>query len=205
MHPFVSRLCNFTPLTEDRKKNRREKETHQALVPRRINSAHCREPHCLFANLNSTYLGNLCLSIFYLRFLSGRIAALSAMSTIPQGPVEARSLSSVTTIASNPPAYPRNPTHEKHEPLSLYIVRVPGSKGMNQFTVLTLWFLSFGLESPIVAPCCCFNNQMNITILTAISMRRHLPLTSQTPDQIQCLCRGDQCLSILSPRRDSRR
>ncbi|CAI7568098.1 unnamed protein product [Penicillium glandicola] len=50
------------------------------------------------------------------------------MSTIPQGPVEARSLSSVTAIASNPPAYPRNPTHEKHEPLSLYIVRVPGSK-----------------------------------------------------------------------------
>ncbi|CAG8299029.1 unnamed protein product [Penicillium salamii] len=50
------------------------------------------------------------------------------MSTVPQGPVEARSLSSVTAIASNPPAYPRNPTHEKHEPLSLYIVRVPGSK-----------------------------------------------------------------------------
>ncbi|CAI7580217.1 unnamed protein product [Penicillium crustosum] len=50
------------------------------------------------------------------------------MSTIPQTPVEARSLSSVTNIASNPPAYPRNPTHEKHEPLSLYIVRVPGSK-----------------------------------------------------------------------------
>lgn len=50
------------------------------------------------------------------------------MSTVPQGPVEARSLSSVTNIASNPPAYPRNPTHEKHEPLSLYIVRVPGSK-----------------------------------------------------------------------------
>lgn len=55
------------------------------------------------------------------------------MSTVPQGPVEARSLSSVTNIASNPPAYPRNPTHEKHEPLSLYIVRVPGSKGMNKF------------------------------------------------------------------------
>ncbi|KAJ5504106.1 hypothetical protein N7463_006980 [Penicillium fimorum] len=50
------------------------------------------------------------------------------MSTVPQGPIEARSLSSVTAIASNPPAYPRNPTHEKHEPLSLYIVRVPGSK-----------------------------------------------------------------------------
>ncbi|OQD90734.1 hypothetical protein PENANT_c001G02078 [Penicillium antarcticum] len=50
------------------------------------------------------------------------------MTTVPQGPVEARSLSSVTAIASNPPAYPRNPTHEKHDPLSLYIVRVPGSK-----------------------------------------------------------------------------
>ncbi|KAJ5990081.1 hypothetical protein N7522_010288 [Penicillium canescens] len=50
------------------------------------------------------------------------------MTTVPQGPIEARSLSSVTAIASNPPAYPRNPTHEKHEPLSLYIVRVPGSK-----------------------------------------------------------------------------
>ncbi|CAG8191495.1 unnamed protein product [Penicillium olsonii] len=50
------------------------------------------------------------------------------MSAVPQGPVEARSLSSVTAIASNPPAYPRNPTHDKHDPLSLYIVRVPGSK-----------------------------------------------------------------------------
>ncbi|KAJ5281072.1 hypothetical protein N7478_006444 [Penicillium angulare] len=46
----------------------------------------------------------------------------------PQGPVEARSLSSVTAIASNPPAYPRNPTHEKLDPLVLYIVRVPGSQ-----------------------------------------------------------------------------
>ncbi|KAL3446620.1 hypothetical protein BJX65DRAFT_111973 [Aspergillus insuetus] len=44
------------------------------------------------------------------------------------GPVEARSLSSITTIASNPPAYPRNPTQKKLEPLVLYIVRVPGSK-----------------------------------------------------------------------------
>ena len=53
------------------------------------------------------------------------------MSTVaaPQGPVEARSLSSITTIASNPPAYPRNPTHEKLDPLVLYIVRVPGSQG----------------------------------------------------------------------------
>ena len=46
-----------------------------------------------------------------------------------QGPVEARSLSSVTTLASNPPAYPRNPTQEPCEPLVLYIVRVPGSRG----------------------------------------------------------------------------
>lgn len=53
------------------------------------------------------------------------------MSTVAaaQGPVEARSLSAITAIASNPPAYPRNPTHEKHDPLVLYIVRVPGSQG----------------------------------------------------------------------------
>ncbi|KAI5310005.1 hypothetical protein KEM55_001949 [Ascosphaera atra] len=43
-------------------------------------------------------------------------------------PVEARSLSELLTLASDPPAYPRNPTHKKLEPLSLYIVRVPGSK-----------------------------------------------------------------------------
>ncbi|KAF9696322.1 hypothetical protein EKO04_005574 [Ascochyta lentis] len=42
--------------------------------------------------------------------------------------VEAKSLSSLTALASNPPAYPRNPTHVKHEPLVLYIARVPGSK-----------------------------------------------------------------------------
>ncbi|KAI2795102.1 hypothetical protein POX_a01706 [Penicillium oxalicum] len=51
----------------------------------------------------------------------------SSMVTSPP-PVEARSLSSITAIAANPPAYPRNPTHEKHDPLELYIVRVPGSQ-----------------------------------------------------------------------------
>ncbi|KAF2878102.1 hypothetical protein BDV95DRAFT_556700 [Massariosphaeria phaeospora] len=42
--------------------------------------------------------------------------------------IEARSLSSLTTLASNPPAYPRNPTHVRHDPLVLYIARVPGSR-----------------------------------------------------------------------------
>ncbi|KAL1793941.1 hypothetical protein ACET3X_007362 [Alternaria dauci] len=42
--------------------------------------------------------------------------------------IEARSLSSLTALASNPPAYPRNPTHQRHEPLVLYIARVPGSR-----------------------------------------------------------------------------
>lgn len=51
------------------------------------------------------------------------------MNTMTQGPVEARSLSSITTIASNPPSYPRNPAQKKLDPLELYIVRVPGSKG----------------------------------------------------------------------------
>jgi hypothetical protein len=43
--------------------------------------------------------------------------------------IEARSLSSLTALASNPPAYPRNPTHIRNDPLVLYIARVPGSKG----------------------------------------------------------------------------
>ncbi|ORY13288.1 hypothetical protein BCR34DRAFT_623900 [Clohesyomyces aquaticus] len=42
--------------------------------------------------------------------------------------VEARSLSSLTVLASNPPSYPRNPTHVRNEPLVLYIARVPGSR-----------------------------------------------------------------------------
>ena len=50
-------------------------------------------------------------------------------TTTTQGPVEARSLSSITSIASNPPAYPRNPAQKKLDSLELYIVRVPGSKG----------------------------------------------------------------------------
>lgn len=70
------------------------------------------------------------------------------MSAIPattqQAPVEARSLSSITAIASNPPAYPRNPTHEKHDPLQLYIVRVPGSQGSS----LSVQLLPPQLDSP---------------------------------------------------------
>ncbi|KAI4728326.1 hypothetical protein E4T49_03955 [Aureobasidium sp. EXF-10728] len=42
--------------------------------------------------------------------------------------IEARSLALLTTIASDPPVYPRNPTQLPHAPLTLYIVRVPGSK-----------------------------------------------------------------------------
>lgn len=43
-------------------------------------------------------------------------------------PVEAQSLSSLTYLLANPPQYPRNPTHEIHQSLTLYIVRVPGSE-----------------------------------------------------------------------------
>ena len=42
--------------------------------------------------------------------------------------VEAQSLSYITTLASNPPLYPRNPTEPDRHPLTLYIVRVPGSR-----------------------------------------------------------------------------
>ena len=57
--------------------------------------------------------------------------AASPTPSLPKAPVEARSLSSITAIASNPPAYPRNPTQKKLDPLVLYIVRVPGSRGMS--------------------------------------------------------------------------
>jgi hypothetical protein len=46
-------------------------------------------------------------------------------------PIEARSLSSLTNLFANPPQYPRNPTHQVLDPLVLYILRVPGSRGTN--------------------------------------------------------------------------
>ncbi|CZS95085.1 uncharacterized protein RAG0_04876 [Rhynchosporium agropyri] len=42
--------------------------------------------------------------------------------------VEANSLSDITQLAGNPPKYPRNPTESKREPLTFYIMRVPGSR-----------------------------------------------------------------------------
>jgi len=62
--------------------------------------------------------------------------------------VEAKSLSSITALAFNPPPYPRNPTHVKHEPLVLYIARVPGSRGRYDHVIeadprLIVWFRRF--------------------------------------------------------------
>ncbi|KFA76976.1 hypothetical protein S40288_05188 [Stachybotrys chartarum IBT 40288] len=42
--------------------------------------------------------------------------------------MEARSLADLNHLASNPPQYPVNPTAEVHEPLTLYISRVPGTR-----------------------------------------------------------------------------
>ncbi|KAF7545946.1 hypothetical protein G7Z17_g8788 [Cylindrodendrum hubeiense] len=42
--------------------------------------------------------------------------------------MEARSLTSVNNLASNPPQYPVNPTDERQDPLVLYISRVPGTR-----------------------------------------------------------------------------
>lgn len=62
--------------------------------------------------------------------------------------VEARSLSSLTTLAFNPPQYPRNPTHEKHEPVTLYIARVPGSRGKLVHSKVSKYLLiSFEMSS----------------------------------------------------------
>ncbi|EED17665.1 conserved hypothetical protein [Talaromyces stipitatus ATCC 10500] len=53
---------------------------------------------------------------------------MADIASLSSSPVEARSLSSITSIAANPPAYPRNPTQAKFDRLELYIVKVPGSK-----------------------------------------------------------------------------
>ncbi len=50
--------------------------------------------------------------------------------------VEARSLATLNLLAANPPLYPANPTEERHEPLTLYISRVPGTRGKLQRNVL---------------------------------------------------------------------
>lgn len=42
--------------------------------------------------------------------------------------VEAKSLAFLTNLASNPPNYPHNPTEPLNSQLTLYIVRVPGSR-----------------------------------------------------------------------------
>jgi hypothetical protein len=55
--------------------------------------------------------------------------------------VEAHSLSSITTLAANPPKYPRNPTEEPRSSLVLYIARVPGRKG--RFWAETFMFSVF--------------------------------------------------------------
>lgn len=42
--------------------------------------------------------------------------------------VVAQSLASLTNLAANPPLYPHNPTERPSDPLTLYIVKVPGSR-----------------------------------------------------------------------------
>ncbi|PHH89571.1 hypothetical protein CDD83_5762 [Cordyceps sp. RAO-2017] len=42
--------------------------------------------------------------------------------------MEARSLAPLNTLAANPPQYPERPNEERHEPLVLYISRVPGTR-----------------------------------------------------------------------------
>lgn len=43
--------------------------------------------------------------------------------------MEARSLASLNYLAGNPPQYPFKPIEQKQEPLTLYISRVPGTRG----------------------------------------------------------------------------
>ena len=46
--------------------------------------------------------------------------------------MEARSLADLNLLAANPPQYPINPTGKTTEPLTLYISRVPGTRGKAQ-------------------------------------------------------------------------
>jgi len=48
--------------------------------------------------------------------------------------IEADSLSDLTSLASNPPLDPNLPV-TRHEPLVLYIARVPGSRGTTWLTL----------------------------------------------------------------------
>ena len=48
--------------------------------------------------------------------------------------VEANSLSDILELAANPPKYPRNPTEKERQSLTLYIARVPGSKGRSRLS-----------------------------------------------------------------------
>ncbi|KAL4729756.1 hypothetical protein ACLX1H_004180 [Fusarium chlamydosporum] len=43
--------------------------------------------------------------------------------------MEARSLTALNNLAGNPPQYPINPAQERQDPLTLYISRVPGTRG----------------------------------------------------------------------------
>jgi hypothetical protein len=43
--------------------------------------------------------------------------------------MEARSLASINYLAANPPQYPVKPNEDRLEPLTLYISRVPGTRG----------------------------------------------------------------------------
>lgn len=95
-------------------------------------------------------------------------------------PVEARSLSSLTSLFASPPQYPRNPTHQILDPLVLYIVRVPGSQGRVTDEHVFRW-----PENNITTPRC-------------------IPYASQGLDEKLDQCRSDQCVALLSPRNDTR-
>lgn len=52
--------------------------------------------------------------------------------------VEARSLTSLNYLAANPPQYPHKPADQRQDPLTLYISRVPGTRGKSLSLIFTL-------------------------------------------------------------------
>lgn len=49
--------------------------------------------------------------------------------------MEARSLTILNELAANPPQYPEKPADEAKDPLTLYISRVPGTRGRFTFQI----------------------------------------------------------------------
>ena len=110
--------------------------------------------------------------------------------------VEAKSLSGINHLAANPPKFPRNPTEQKHEPLTLYIARVPGTndiilstlkpqlKNVTAEDVTTaLYYLHLDSEEEIAAEAQTRDREPSTSSSVSNILRK--PVGNTRPDDIQ--------------------